>query len=136
MPLGVDNIVLPSEEEQQRMFDASRQPQRSSDGRRKWRRGEMEFEALMRQLDNAVSSLKFILPSAISRDVTLLLLLSPGLPHSSRLSRTAAEEREERRPSEQRSRNSTHLHLSWLPRRGRHAKRVSSDIYGNRPDTL
>ena len=57
MPLGVDNIVLPSEEEQQRMFDASRQPQRSSDGRRKWRRGEMEFEALMRQLDNAVSSL-------------------------------------------------------------------------------
>ena len=54
MPLGVDNIMLPTEEEQQRMFEASRQVQRGGDGRRKWRRGEMEFEALMRQLDNAV----------------------------------------------------------------------------------
>ena len=62
MPLGVDNIMLPSEEEQQRMFEASRQAQRGGDGRRKWRRGEMEFEALMRQLDNAVITNNLSIP--------------------------------------------------------------------------
>ena len=57
MPLGVENIMLPSEEQQKAIFEASKQRVKGEDGRRKWRRGEMEFEALMRQLDNAVSLL-------------------------------------------------------------------------------
>ena len=54
MPLGMDNILLPSDDERRAIFESSRQRSKGEDGRRKWRRGEMEFEALMRQLDNAV----------------------------------------------------------------------------------
>lgn len=43
---------MPSEEAQRKAFElASRPPS----GDRKWKRGEMEFEAMMRHLDNAVS---------------------------------------------------------------------------------
>lgn len=50
LPLGLDNLYLPSEEAQRKAFElASRPPS----GDRKWKRGEMEFEAMMRHLDNA-----------------------------------------------------------------------------------
>ena len=55
MPLGLDNVLLPSEEAQERMREAAQRKPTAEAGRRKWRRGEMEFEALMRHLDNAVS---------------------------------------------------------------------------------
>lgn len=54
LPLGLDNLYLPSEEAQRKAFElASRPPS----GDRKWKRGEMEFEAMMRHLDNAVSTI-------------------------------------------------------------------------------
>ena len=58
MPLGVDNINLPSEELQRKMYEMSIGSGGGGDapaeGKKKWRRGEMEFEALMRHLDNCV----------------------------------------------------------------------------------
>ena len=56
MPAGLDNIVIPSEEAQEQAFKVA-----SSGGGgvettgRKWKTGELEFEALMRTLDNSVS---------------------------------------------------------------------------------
>jgi len=55
-PIGLDNIVIPSVEIQKKTYEAATQAaqgQLMSDGKRKWRRGEMEYEALMRHLDNA-----------------------------------------------------------------------------------
>jgi hypothetical protein len=56
LPLGMDNILMPSEEVRQAMYTMSlTEPQPQEEGRRKWRRGELQFEAYMRHLDNAVS---------------------------------------------------------------------------------
>lgn len=51
IPLGLDNIYLPSEEARRRSFEQGNRP---PSGDKKWKRGEMEFEAMMRHLDNAV----------------------------------------------------------------------------------
>lgn len=55
LPVGVENIAIPSEEARARMRQALTASPSSDDGRRQWKRGELEYEALMRQLDSAVS---------------------------------------------------------------------------------
>jgi len=52
MPLGLENILLPSEEIRRRAFERANKPP-SADGKRRWMRGELEFEALMRHLENS-----------------------------------------------------------------------------------
>lgn len=73
MPAGVDNLNLISEESKKAIFEASRKspiPQQSSvvessalaeKLEKRWRIGGAEFEALMRMLDNAVSSIARII---------------------------------------------------------------------------
>ncbi len=63
MPMGVDNISIPSEEVRRKTYDMAMDQHASGTGdstaegaKKKWRRGEMEFEALMRNLDNCVSN--------------------------------------------------------------------------------
>ena len=60
VPVGLENLSTPSEESRRRAQDiAARAAKVNASGegpRPKWRRGEIEFEALMRHLDNAVSS--------------------------------------------------------------------------------
>ena len=56
VPVGLDNIVQPSDDTKKVAFELAALPPPSEEGKRKWRRGEMEFEALMRHLDNAVSN--------------------------------------------------------------------------------
>ncbi|KAI0212225.1 Protein hu-li tai shao [Lamellibrachia satsuma] len=53
VPVGLDNIVQPSDDTKKRAYELAAQPPPSEEGKRKWRRGEMQFEALMRHLDNA-----------------------------------------------------------------------------------
>lgn len=72
MPIGVDNLALVSDETRKQMYDSARRaPDGTSSGaprpmaaepgsiladklaERKWRVGGVEFEALMRMLDNA-----------------------------------------------------------------------------------
>jgi len=53
IPVGLDNVVIPGEDVRKQTYDAyliTNAP--GTDGKRKWRRGEKEFESLMRQLDN------------------------------------------------------------------------------------
>jgi hypothetical protein len=72
MPLGVENLVLVSDETRKQVYEAARHPpdatpkhlQDATDGpataakkERQWRIGGVEFEALMRMLDNAVSTI-------------------------------------------------------------------------------
>jgi len=57
---GLDNLVLPSEEEKRKAYEAARQLPMSADGK-KWRLGEQDFEALMKHLDNVVCSLGCLL---------------------------------------------------------------------------
>lgn len=64
MPIGVDNLVLLPDEARKKFYDDARKPPESTprpdqptilEGKveRKWRVGGVEFEALMRMLDNA-----------------------------------------------------------------------------------
>ena len=57
MPIGLDNITLISEETRRKVYEQDRSAVSTDDpeGKRKHKYGELEFEALMRQLDNAVS---------------------------------------------------------------------------------
>lgn len=72
MPLGVENLVLVSDETRKQVYEAARRPpdatpkqsQDATDGpttaakkEKQWRVGSVEFEALMRMLDNAVSTI-------------------------------------------------------------------------------
>ncbi|XP_071168547.1 gamma-adducin-like isoform X17 [Mytilus edulis] len=53
VPAGVDNLILVSEEIKKRTFQVGSQGGGGVDtGGRKWKTGELEFEAVMRQLDN------------------------------------------------------------------------------------
>ncbi|XP_076103722.1 gamma-adducin-like isoform X7 [Mytilus galloprovincialis] len=53
VPAGVDNLILVSEEIKKRTFQIGSQGGGGVDtGGRKWKTGELEFEAVMRQLDN------------------------------------------------------------------------------------
>jgi adducin len=71
MPLGVENLVLVPDEMCKKVYEAARRPpdaapkqlQDATDGpattskkEKQWRVGVVEFEALMRMLDNAVST--------------------------------------------------------------------------------
>ena len=75
MPLGVENLVLVSDETRKQVYEAARRPpdatpkqqQDATDGppagakkEKQWRVGGIEFEALMRMLDNAVSIILFL----------------------------------------------------------------------------
>ena len=64
LPLGLDNLNQLDDEEQQRAYDSARRPPSPSNetetspesprvNTAPWRLGELEFEALMRQMDNA-----------------------------------------------------------------------------------
>jgi len=57
VPLGLDNIVLPSEVTRRKTYEAASQTWQASgdSSKHRWRVGELEFEALMRRLENAVS---------------------------------------------------------------------------------
>jgi len=57
VPLGLDNIVLPSDATRRKTFEAANQTSLAGgdSAKHKWRVGELEFEALMRRLENAVS---------------------------------------------------------------------------------
>lgn len=56
MPAGVDNLVLVSQEVKQKTFSIANQGGGGVDSSgKKWKLGELEFEAQMRILDNAVS---------------------------------------------------------------------------------
>jgi len=57
VPLGLDNIVLPSEATRRKTFEAASETSQAGgdSSQHKWRVGELEFEALMRRLENAVS---------------------------------------------------------------------------------
>ena len=58
MPFGMDNLVLIEDDTRRKTYEIG---QRGGGGvntaKREWGVGELEFEALMRKLDNAVSSL-------------------------------------------------------------------------------
>lgn len=56
VPAGLDNLVLVSQEIKQKTFATANQGGGGVDSSgKKWKIGEMEFEAQMRLLDNAVS---------------------------------------------------------------------------------
>jgi len=57
VPLGLDNIVLPSDITRRKTFEAANQTSHAGgdSSKHRWRVGELEFEALMRRLENAVS---------------------------------------------------------------------------------
>ena len=56
MPVGLDNLILVDEETQERTFKVGSQGGGGADtSGRKWRCGELEWDALMRTLDNSVS---------------------------------------------------------------------------------
>lgn len=54
MPVGLDNLVFASEEAQEQV-QRNKGAQAINMGDKKWREGELEFEAAMRSMDNAVS---------------------------------------------------------------------------------
>lgn len=67
MPFGKDNLILLSDETRKVMYDTARKmpeniapnpnvPSATAVAEKRWRVGGLEFEALMRMLDNAVSS--------------------------------------------------------------------------------
>lgn len=56
MPVGLDNIVIPSAAAREQTHRVANQGGGGVDSTgRKWKIGELEFEALMRTLDNSVS---------------------------------------------------------------------------------
>jgi len=57
VPLGLDNIVLPSEATRRKTLEAASEMSHAGgdSAKPKWKTGELEFEALMRRLENAVS---------------------------------------------------------------------------------
>ena len=55
VPFGLDNVHLPSAESQQEAYKMARQLPAGVVSLKQWCYGELEFDALMRQLDNAVS---------------------------------------------------------------------------------
>lgn len=62
LPAGLDNIVLVDEEVQRKTYAVGSQGGGGVDtSGKKWKTGELEFEALMRQLDNAVRTKSEIL---------------------------------------------------------------------------
>lgn len=63
--VGLDNIALPSEEVCKRAQDLANQS--GGDNKKKWRRGELEFEAFNRQLDNAGYRTGHVYRESISR---------------------------------------------------------------------
>jgi len=57
MPAGLDNLVLVGEEIRKKTFATANQGGGGVDSSgKKWKIGELEFEAQMRIMDNAVSS--------------------------------------------------------------------------------
>lgn len=87
MPLGVENLVLVSDETRKQVYEAARRPpdatpkqlQDGTDGpataakkEKQWRVGGIEFEALMRMLDNAVSTFASFLSLLLKHNVSFL----------------------------------------------------------------
>ncbi|CAF2406228.1 unnamed protein product [Rotaria sp. Silwood2] len=52
-PIGIDQLYLPSSEQQKRVADVLHGNLNEATGDKKWKIGELEFESLMRILDNA-----------------------------------------------------------------------------------
>ena len=55
VPFGLDNVHLPSAESQQEAYKMARHLPVGVVSVKQWCYGELEFDGLMRQLDNAVS---------------------------------------------------------------------------------
>lgn len=66
MPVGLENLVMVSEEARKQVYEAAHrtgEAKQQEDGstvihgkrERRWKVGDLEFEALMRMLDNSVS---------------------------------------------------------------------------------
>jgi adducin len=90
MSAGLDNVILPSEELKRRLVDNYNQQLNEislSENNKKWKIGELEFEACMRCLDNAVS-LKWGLFFFVVNFVDFLFV---GLSHWLCLSSTCYE---------------------------------------------
>lgn len=61
MSVGLDNLILADEETQQKTYKIGNQGAGGVDtSGRKWRSGELEWEAYMRTIDNAVSFINFL----------------------------------------------------------------------------
>jgi len=73
----MDNLVLPTDEEKRKAYEAARQLPVSADGK-KWRLGEQDFEALMKHLDNVVSCLCHSVYITFCSQSLLFLQLSWG----------------------------------------------------------
>ena len=84
-PLGLDNLIVVNDEARQAAYETSRKGGGGVDSKseggasgqgskeRKWKVGELEFEALMRSLDNAVSFLNIFLLSLSNIDLKNIL---------------------------------------------------------------
>jgi len=58
LSIGMENVLMPSAELCQNILENNLSLSSCISGtRRRWQRGQLEFEAMMRQLDNAVSTL-------------------------------------------------------------------------------
>jgi len=78
----MDSLVLPSDEDKRKAYEAARQLPVSADGK-KWRLGEQDFEALMKHLDNVVSHLSVSVSMSIKMttvEITGLSLAVVVLP--------------------------------------------------------
>ena len=51
---GLENLRLPSDEERKKMLEEAASRDLEYDDGQKWRRGELTFESVMKQLDYAV----------------------------------------------------------------------------------
>ena len=60
VPFGLNNVHLPSSEIRSEAYNEAHQLPIGVRATRQWRYGEVEFEALMRQLDNAVRTVTLV----------------------------------------------------------------------------
>jgi len=71
VPFGLHNVHLPSAESQQEAYKMARQLPAGVVSARQWCYGELEFDALMRQLDNAVSPARCLIQASVVHCVLL-----------------------------------------------------------------
>lgn len=72
MQVGLDNLVFPSEEAIEQVLKNADSESVNMGGGKKWRAGELEFEAEMRVLDNAVSIVLWTQIEVIKKSLTYI----------------------------------------------------------------
>merc|ERR1719369_217138 len=84
MPLGLDNLVLIDDETRRKVFEIG---QRGGGGvntaKKEWAVGELEFEALMRMLDNAGFRTGFVFQAPLVRNQPARMMSDVELPPTS-----------------------------------------------------